>query len=227
MNYIQSSWDSFLSSFCIKHLTFTISSARLRSIIVSNHCQVKTISSFKFYQYSKLRSLCKSWKFCSSLQHTEWVRNLLSTLMSVCTDLFACDFISIVWAYSHISTLVYICKFMCSKKQYRPVLKQMQKLWWFSMAVMLVTNVTTWIARWLFIWPGGQKGGWVNLLNIPCLWAWWWIGIYGTVTCTDVHLLYRLRNNFAAKTSIDWVCSYYVTVYASPCSHTMQAAHLE
>ena len=40
---------------------------------------------------------------------------------------------------------------MCSKKQYRPVLKQMQKLWWFSMAVMLVTNGTTWIARWHFI----------------------------------------------------------------------------
>ena len=157
LNYIQSSWDSFLSSFCIKHLTFTISSARLRSIIVSNHCQVKTISSFKFYQYSKLKPLCKS--SYSSLQHTEWVRNLLSTLMSVCTDLFACDFISIAWAYSHIPTLIYmyVCRLMCNKKQYRPVLKQMQKLWWFSMAVMLVTNDTTWIVRWHFIWTGGQK----------------------------------------------------------------------
>ena len=50
--------------------------------------------------------------------------------------------------------------------------------------------------------------------------------VYGE-QCTDVHLLYRLRNNFAAKTSIDRVCSYYVTVYTSPCSHPMQVADLE
>ena len=35
----------------------------------------------------------------------------------------------------------------------------MQKLWWFSMAVMLVTNGTTWIVRRRVIYPGGQKGG--------------------------------------------------------------------
>jgi len=60
LNYIQSSWDSFFSSFRIKHLTFTISSARLRSIIVSNHCKVKTISVGSSYSQDSLSEVMAS-----------------------------------------------------------------------------------------------------------------------------------------------------------------------
>ena len=54
-----------------------------------------------------------------------------------------------------------------------------------------------------------------------------YIGNSYTQTSVLMYILYRLRNNFAAKTSIDRVCSYYVTVYTSPCSHPMQVADLE
>ena len=173
MNYMQFSWDSFLSSFRIKHLTFTISSARLRSIIISNHCQVKTISSFKFYQYSKLRSLCKSWKFRSSLQYTEWVSNLLSTLMAVCTDLFACDLISIVWVYSHIM-YVSLCAIKSNTDRSSITNAKTVVILNGSDAMIMVQHE---LRGGILFGLEAKREIWVNLSNIPCLRAWWWIGI--------------------------------------------------